>query len=76
MLGQFELQLNRATFDTWLKGATVARYEDDTLWIQPRNAYADQWFTKSQMMLDGVASRLARMPLKVRCMAAAQAAGG
>lgn len=42
-LGQLELQLNRATFDTWLKGAELLAYEDGTMTIRVRHAYAKDW---------------------------------
>lgn len=42
-LGQLELQLNRATFDTWLKGSEVLAYEDGEFVIRVRHAYAKDW---------------------------------
>ena len=37
---QLELQLDRASFDTWLRGATFMACEDDTFIIGVRNSYA------------------------------------
>lgn len=45
-LGQLELQLNRATFDTWLKGSEVLAYEDGEFVIRVRHAYAKDWLEK------------------------------
>ena len=47
-LGQLQLQLNKATFDTWLRGAEVLEYHntpDDThrFVIGVRTAYAKDW---------------------------------
>lgn len=42
-LGQLELQLNRATFDTWLKGSELLAYEDGAMTIRVRHAYAKDW---------------------------------
>lgn len=46
VLGQLEIQLNRATFDTWLKGSKVMAYEDGEFVIQVRHAYAKDWLEK------------------------------
>jgi len=45
-LGQLQLQLNRATFDTWLKGSEVVAYEDGEFTIRVRHAYAKDWLEK------------------------------
>lgn len=45
-LGQLQLQLNRATFDTWLKGAELIAYEDGEFVIRVRHAYAKDWLEK------------------------------
>lgn len=37
---QLELQLDRASFNTWLRGATFLGYEGDTFVIGVRNSYA------------------------------------
>ena len=42
-LGQLELQLNRPTFDTWVKGSELLAYEDGSFIISVRNAYAKAW---------------------------------
>ncbi len=45
-LGQLELQLNRATFETWVKGAELLAYEDGSFIVSVRNAYARSWLEK------------------------------
>lgn len=45
-LGQLQLQLNRPTFDTWLKGSEVLSYEDGDFVIRVRHAYAKDWLEK------------------------------
>jgi chromosomal replication initiator protein len=45
-LGQLQLQLNRSTFDTWLKGSEVLAYEDGEFVIRVRHAYAKDWLDK------------------------------
>lgn len=61
-LGQLQLQLDRATFDTWLKGSEVLAYEDGEFVIRVRHAYAKDWLDKhlkSQIMhiLGGILRR-------------------
>lgn len=42
-LGELELQMTRATFNTWLKDANLLRYEEGTYVIGVRNDYAKDW---------------------------------
>ncbi|MFO7538645.1 MAG: chromosomal replication initiator protein DnaA [Chloroflexota bacterium] len=42
-LGELEMQMTRATFDTWLKDTRVLSYEDDLFVIGVRNDYAKDW---------------------------------
>lgn len=42
-LGELELQMTKATFDTWLKHTTLLSYEDGTFVIGVPNAYAKDW---------------------------------
>jgi chromosomal replication initiator protein len=37
------LQMTRATFDTWLRGARVIGVQGDTLIVRVRDAYAVDW---------------------------------
>ena len=42
-LGELQLQMTKATFDTWVKPTFAMAYEDGTLVVGVRNAYAKQW---------------------------------
>lgn len=42
-LGELQLQMTKATFDTWVKPTFALGYEDETLVVGVRNAYAKQW---------------------------------
>ena len=44
-LGQLEMQMTRATFDTWLKGSSVAKHSGTAYVIRVRNDYARDWLT-------------------------------
>src|SRR5512140_323590 len=42
-LGELQLQMTRATFDTWVKPTFAIAYENGDLVVGVRNAYAKQW---------------------------------
>lgn len=42
-LGELELQMTQATFDTWLRGSRLLKYEDGTYVIGVKNGYAKDW---------------------------------
>ncbi len=42
-LGELELQMTKATFNTWLKDARLLAYENDEYVIGVRNDYAKDW---------------------------------
>lgn len=42
-LGELQLQMTRATFDTWLRGSRVIALKDDTFTVYVRHAYAVDW---------------------------------
>ena len=42
-LGELQLQLTKATFDTWLKNTHVVSCEDNTFLIGVHNGYAKDW---------------------------------
>ncbi len=46
LLGQLELQLNRPTFETWVKGAELLAYEDGSFIVSVPNAYAKSWLER------------------------------
>lgn len=41
--GQLELQLNRATYDTWVRDCKFASFADSVFTLSVRNAYAKDW---------------------------------
>jgi chromosomal replication initiator protein len=43
VLGELQLQMTRATFDTWLRGSRVIACEGATLTVYVRHAYAVDW---------------------------------
>lgn len=43
VLGQLEMEMPRASFDTWVRDSKAARYGRNTLSIGVRNAYARDW---------------------------------
>ncbi|MEW6567518.1 MAG: chromosomal replication initiator protein DnaA [Chloroflexota bacterium] len=42
-LGQLQLEMPRATFDTWVRDAELLAYEDGTYVVGVQNAYARDW---------------------------------
>lgn len=42
-LGELELQMTKATFNTWLKDARLLQYKNDAYTIGVRNDYAKDW---------------------------------
>ncbi|MFQ5613188.1 MAG: chromosomal replication initiator protein DnaA [Anaerolineae bacterium] len=42
-LGQLQLQMTKATFDTWFKHTQLVSYEDNTFVIGVQNGYAKDW---------------------------------
>jgi len=42
-LGQLQMELPRATFDTWVRDAELLAYEDGTFVLGVQNAYARDW---------------------------------
>lgn len=42
-LGELELQMTKATFNTWLKDTCLLRHKDNLFVIGVRNAYAKDW---------------------------------
>ena len=45
-LGELELQMTRATFNTWLRGARLVDYSEGTFVIGVKNDYARDWLEK------------------------------
>ncbi|MER3407767.1 MAG: hypothetical protein C4292_03040 [Nitrososphaera sp.] len=43
VLGELQMQMPRATFDTWVKNTSVVSYEDGAFVIGVPNTYAVEW---------------------------------
>jgi chromosomal replication initiator protein len=61
-LGQLQMDLARATFDTWVRDAELLSYEDGTYIVGVRNAYARDWLqsrllTTVKQTLAGIVGR-------------------
>jgi len=66
-LGELQLELTRATFDTWLRGTRVVSYEDGTFIIGVTNAYARDWLeNRLRSVILRTISRLAGRTVAVR----------
>ncbi|MCX6025905.1 MAG: chromosomal replication initiator protein DnaA, partial [Chloroflexi bacterium] len=42
-VGQLQMELSKATFDTWVRDAHFASYADGTFTISVLNGYARDW---------------------------------
>ncbi len=42
-LGELQLQMTQATFETWLRDSRLLRYEDGTFVVSVKNGYAKDW---------------------------------
>src|SRR5262245_5607277 len=43
VLGQLQIEMPRASFDTWVRDTKPVSYQDGTLTVGVRNAYARDW---------------------------------
>jgi len=61
-LGQLQLEMPRASFDTWVRDSELIAYEDGTFIIGVQNAYARDWlqerlYATVQRLLSSIAGR-------------------
>jgi len=61
-LGQLELEMPKAAFDTWVRDTQLLAYEDGSFIIGVQNAYARDWLhsrltSKVTRLLSGIANR-------------------
>lgn len=61
-LGQLQLELAKATFDTWVRDAELLTYEDGSYTVGVKNAYARDWLQERLLAtikrtLSGIAGR-------------------
>lgn len=45
-LGQLQLEMNKANFDTWVRDSELVSYEDGEFIVGVKNAYARDWLTE------------------------------
>ncbi len=58
-LGELQLQMTQATFDTWLHDSRLLKYEDGTFVIGVKNGYAKDWL--EHRLLATIKRTLARL---------------
>ena len=58
-LGELQLQMTKATFDTWMKNTLVVSYEDSVFTIGVPNIYAQEWL--EHRLLPTIKRTLARI---------------
>ena len=69
-VGQLRLQLNRATFQTWVEGAQAIAYRDGVLTVQARTPAAREWLaTRLAPVIARTVESLAGQPLRVEYVA-------
>jgi chromosomal replication initiator protein len=61
-LGQLEMEMPKAAYDTWVRDAELVSYEDGSFIIGVHNAYARDWLesrllSKASRMLTGIMNR-------------------
>ncbi len=61
-LGQLQMEMSKAAYDTWVRDTQVAQYEDGTFTIGVQNAYARDWLANRltstvARMLTGIINR-------------------
>ncbi|MCS7220286.1 MAG: chromosomal replication initiator protein DnaA [Anaerolineae bacterium] len=70
-LGELQLRMPRATYDTWLKNSTLLAYEDGCFIIGVPNAYAKDWLEQRlhglvKRVLESVAGHAVELRFTVR----------
>jgi chromosomal replication initiator protein len=45
-VGQLQMEMSKASFETWVRSTEVLKYEEDTFTIGVQNAYARDWLEK------------------------------
>jgi chromosomal replication initiator protein len=66
-LGELQLEMTRATFDTWLRDARLVAYEDGTFVIGVKNGYAKDWLeNRLATTVERALARLSDGPVRIR----------
>ncbi|MGD1991593.1 MAG: chromosomal replication initiator protein DnaA [Anaerolineae bacterium] len=69
-LGELQLEMTQAAFNTWLRDTKLIAYEDGDLIIGVRNGYAKDWLeNRLKGTVQRVVSRLAERTVRVRFVA-------
>ena len=50
-LGHLQLQMTRATFDTWIKDTRIISQDNEQLIIGTKNAFAKDWLENRRLRL-------------------------
>jgi len=58
-LGELQLQMTQATFETWLRDSKLVKYEDGTFVVSVKNGYAKDWL--EHRLLSTIKRTLARL---------------
>ncbi len=67
VLGELQVQMPRATFDTWVKNTSVVSYEDGVFVIGVPNTYAVEWLEhRLAGVIKRTASNIARRSVDLR----------
>jgi chromosomal replication initiator protein len=76
-LGELELQMTKATFDTWLKDAQLAACDEDEYVITVRNDYAKDWLeNRLEGAIRRTLSAIVGRPASVRFVVGTQVSEG
>lgn len=51
-VGQLQMEMSKASFDTWVRSAEVVKYQDGQFTIGVQNAYARDWLEKRPDQFD------------------------
>jgi len=66
-LGQLQMEMSKAAFDTWVKSSELVNYQDDLFTVGVHNAYARDWLdSRLSATMTRLLSGLMDRPQKVR----------
>lgn len=75
-LGELQLQMTQATFETWLRDSKLLRYEDGTFVVAVKNGYAKDWLEHRLLAtIKRTLARLADRTVDVRFVVGAEKPG-
>jgi chromosomal replication initiator protein len=66
-LGELQLQMTQATFDTWLCDSKLLKYEDGVFVIAVKNGYAKDWLeNRLHTTIQRTLTRLMKNPVRIK----------